>query len=65
MMTHKLEKTPEKQTLEQLKFYTDLRKDKKFRFGTTKSSKQFDVLPYKDKHQYPAFIKKVKNVLLQ
>jgi hypothetical protein len=28
MMTKKLEKTPEKQTLEQLKFYTELRKDK-------------------------------------
>jgi len=61
MMPRKLDKTPEKQTYEQLQFYQDLRKGKKGQFATTKSVKQFDVIPYKDKHQYPAFIKKVSS----
>ncbi len=48
MITKKLEKTPEKQTLDQLKFYTDLRKNEKFdKMYSSKSNKQFDLIPFK------------------
>lgn len=51
MMTKKLEKTPEKQTLEQLKFYNELRRDKNSQqFHSSKSTKQFDILPRKERH---------------
>jgi hypothetical protein len=51
MMTKKLEKTPEKQTLEQIKFYNQLRKDKTHgKFLSSQSNKQFDIIPHKERH---------------
>ncbi len=48
MIPRKLDRTPEKQTLQQLKFYTDLRKNEKFdQMYASKSNKQFDLVPYK------------------
>lgn len=50
-MHKKLEKTPSKQTLEQLQFYTDLRKEKGLirNNGTSQSNKQFDIYPTKNR----------------
>jgi len=46
MLGKKLERTPEKQTLDQLKFYSELRSSPDTAKGT-KSNKQFDIIPYK------------------
>jgi hypothetical protein len=48
-MTKRLEKTPDKQTLDQIKFYNDLRKSKYHeKYLSNKAIKQkFDILPYK------------------
>ena len=48
MLGKKLDKTPEKQTLDQLRFYSDLRSNKSPESARgTKSNKQFDIIPYK------------------
>jgi hypothetical protein len=46
MLGKKLNKSPSKQTLDQLKFYSELRSSRGPRSGT-KSNKQFDIIPYK------------------
>lgn len=51
MLAKKIDKLPDKQTLDQLKFYTNLRKNEEYdRKFSSKSHKQFDLIPFKEKH---------------
>jgi len=46
-----MQKSPSKQTLNQIKFYTDLRNDDKYqKNNTSKSHKQFNNNPFIDRH---------------
>lgn len=51
MFMNKMDKSPSKQTLHQIKFYTDLRKDDKYdKINSSKSHKQFVNTPFIDRH---------------